>query len=47
MKGLLKRTIYERTTSLNLTSGPILKTLSELALPIMASSMLATAYNIT
>ena len=37
----------KRTTSLNLTSGPILKTLSELALPIMASSMLATAYNIT
>ena len=37
----------KRTTSLNLTSGPILKTLSELALPIMASSMLGTAYNIT
>ena len=32
---------------LNLTSGPILRTLSELALPIMASSFLATAYNIT
>ena len=37
----------KRTTSLNLTSGLILKTLSELALPIMASSMLGTAYNIT
>lgn len=37
----------KKSTSLNLTSGPILKTLSELALPIMASSMLATAYNIT
>ena len=28
---------------LNLTSGPILRTLSELALPIMASSFLSTA----
>ena len=37
----------KKSTSLNLTSGPILKTLSELALPIMASSMLATTYNIT
>ena len=33
--------------SLDLTSGPILKTLAELALPIMASSFLGTAYNIT
>lgn len=32
---------------LNLTSGPILRTLAELALPIMASSFLSTAYNIT
>ena len=32
---------------LNLTSSPILRTLSELALPIMASSFLSTAYNIT
>ena len=32
---------------LNLTSGPILRTLSELALPIMASSLLSTADNIT
>lgn len=30
-----------------LTDGPILKTLAELALPIMASSFLGTAYNIT
>lgn len=37
----------KKSPSLNLTSGPILKTLSELALPIMASSMLGTAYNIT
>lgn len=33
--------------TVNLTSGPILKTLAELALPIMASSFLGTAYNIT
>lgn len=32
---------------MDLTNGPILKTLAELALPIMASSFLATAYNIT
>lgn len=32
---------------LDLTNGPILKTLTELALPIMASSFLGTAYNIT
>lgn len=31
----------------DLTSGPILKTLTELALPIMASSFLGTAYNLT
>lgn len=30
-----------------LTEGPILKVLTKLALPIMASSLLATAYNIT
>lgn len=30
-----------------LTQGPILKVLTKLALPIMASSLLATAYNIT
>ncbi|MFR8170911.1 MAG: MATE family efflux transporter [Marvinbryantia sp.] len=33
--------------SLDLTSGPIFKTLASLAMPIMASSFLATAYNIT
>ena len=38
---------YEKSKSIDLTSGPILKTLSELALPIMASSLLGTAYNIT
>ncbi len=32
---------------LDLTNGPIMKTLAELALPIMASSFLGTAYNIT
>lgn len=31
----------------NLTEGPILKVLTRLALPIMASSFLSTAYNIT
>ena len=31
----------------NLTQGPILKTLTKLALPIMASSFLGTLYNIT
>lgn len=33
--------------SMDLTSGPIFKTLASLAMPIMASSFLATAYNIT
>lgn len=37
----------DKQKQLNLTDGPILKTLTELALPIMASSFLATAYNIT
>ncbi len=32
--------------TVDLTSGPILKSLSELALPIMISALLATAYNI-
>lgn len=36
-----------KTRSLDLTAGPIFKTLAELALPIMASSFLGTAYNIT
>jgi len=36
-----------KTKTLDLTSGPILKTLAGLALPIMASSFLATAYNLT
>ena len=36
-----------KNKQLNLTSGPILRTLAELALPIMASSFLSTAYNIT
>ena len=30
----------------NLTKGPILKTLTKLAIPIMASSFLGTLYNI-
>ncbi len=37
----------KKSKSIDLTSSPILKTLSELALPIMASSLLGTAYNIT
>ena len=36
-----------RQGQLSLTNGPILKTLSQLAIPIMASSFLGTAYNIT
>lgn len=36
-----------KSKTVNLTSGPILKSLAELALPIMASAFLATAYNIT
>ena len=36
-----------KTKTIDLTSRPILKTLAELALPIMASSLLGTAYNIT
>ena len=36
-----------KNKQLNLTSGPIFRTLAELALPIMASSFLFTAYNIT
>ena len=31
----------------NLTEGPILKVLTKLALPIMASAFLSTAYSIT
>lgn len=31
----------------NLTKGPILRTLTKLAIPIMASSFLGTLYNIT
>lgn len=36
-----------KSKSLDLTNGPILKTLAELALPIMASAFLGTAYNLT
>ena len=36
-----------KTKTIDLPSWPILKTLAELALPIMASSLLGTAYNIT
>ena len=39
--------IMSKTKTLDLTCGPIFKTLSELALPIMASSFLGTAYSIT
>ena len=37
----------KKTRTIDLTSGPIFQTLAELALPIMASSLLGTAYNIT
>ncbi len=37
----------KKTRALDLTSGSILKTLAGLALPIMASSFLGTAYNLT
>ena len=36
-----------RTASGTLTEGPILKVLTKLALPIMASAFLSTAYNLT
>ena len=36
-----------KRTEGNLTKGPILKTLTKLAIPIMASSFLGTLYNIT
>lgn len=36
-----------KNSTTDLTKGPILQTLSRLALPIMASSFLGTAYNIT
>ena len=39
--------IMRKTKTLDLTRGPIFKTLAELALPIMASSFLGTAYSIT
>ena len=35
-----------KAKTVDLTSGPILKNLAELALPIMVSSMLGTAYSI-
>lgn len=37
----------KKSRTIDLTSGPIFQTLAELALPIMASSLLGTAYNIT
>lgn len=37
----------KREKNVNLTNGPILKSLLELAFPIMASAFLGTAYNIT
>ena len=42
-EGLLQ---MSKAKTVDLTSGPILKTLAELALPIMISSMLGTAYSI-
>lgn len=37
----------KKEKSVDLTNGPILRSLMELSLPIMASSLLGTAYNIT
>ena len=37
----------ESKKQINLTEGPILQVLTKLALPIMASSFLSTAYSIT
>jgi putative MATE family efflux protein len=37
----------KKEKQLNLTSGPILQTLMQLAVPIMASAFLGTAYNLT
>lgn len=42
-----ERYIMNKKRSLDLTSGPIFRTLAALAMPIMASSFLATTYNIT
>ena len=42
-----KKIESENTVEGNLTKGPILKTLTKLAIPIMASSFLGTLYNIT
>ena len=39
--------IMRKQKTIDLTTGPIFKTLAELALPIMASSFLGTAYSIT
>ena len=39
--------IMNKKQQTDLTNGPIVQTLAKLALPIMASSFLGTAYNIT
>lgn len=47
MKAIYKGLDFMNQKQLDLTGGPILRTLTELALPIMASSFLSTVYNIT
>ena len=44
---LLKSMVCGEEMEGNLTTGPILKTLTKLAIPIMASSFLGTLYNLT
>ena len=44
---LLKNMVCGEEMEGNLTKGPILKTLTKLAIPIMASSFLGTLYNLT
>ena len=44
---LLKNMVCGEDMEGNLTKGPILKTLTKLAIPIMASSFLGTLYNLT
>ena len=44
---LLKSMVCGEEMEGNLTKGPILKTLTKLAIPIMASSFLGTLYNLT
>ena len=44
---MLEGGIIDMQKKIDLINGPILSSLTKLALPIMASSLLGTAYNIT